>query len=231
MGVWLQRVGTLVMRNDKPMADKIISLDVWNTLLKYNPECGCARTDALHKLLGINSAKIVSVYRSLKHKADRLALVGVCLSQQDTYEEFIVELGYDGAIGWMDVRECVEQTFKKHPPFIHPELITVLAKLAGRGYKFGIASNNNFISGDVIDEVVLRHLGVPFEFAVHSTDVQSAKPSAKYMNRYMNHVENFYVVHIGDNIICDDFTTYVAETIYVSNPAETITVLKEMLER
>jgi FMN phosphatase YigB (HAD superfamily) len=204
-----------------------ITLDVWNTLITFNPDVGIERNSRLSTALGVPVDKIHSAYKHIKNKADTLANEGICYVQEIIYSEFLELLGVPQD-QWKYVRAIVEESFVWCPPYIHPELPTVLKELSD-DYKFGIASNNNFISGEIINNVVLQHLGVPFEFKIHSADIGFAKPHKTFMEHYKRLTRNLYTIHVGDNPICDNFVRYADRVQIVKNPAECVRFLKELL--
>lgn len=218
------------------MENFTISLDVWNTLITFNPNVKQHRINALSKLLDVDISLINEVYSQFKCDADRFAEeCGGCLSQEALFTNFISALGLDcSTINWCSVRDVVEESFRQNPPFIHPELPTVLSGFSRRMLNkygciayVGIASNNNFISGEVIHETVLRHLNTDFAFHISSVDIQCAKPSPKFIDYVVKSAPTDKVIHIGDNPICDNFGDRVHRSIIIKNPAHCIAVLKE----
>lgn len=215
-----------------------ISLDVWNTLIQYNPECGKHRYSELSKLLGVDEAVVVEKYRDLKTYADSKAEEhGLCQSQKHIYTE-LLSCSTTKDLYWFDVRDVVQRVFIKYPPLIHPAMTCVLYKiqmcLLDRkqiNVEFGIASNNNFISGDVINQTVLRHFRNDFAFQVHSTDVECAKPSINFIKHVVSKSGRSpdNIVHIGDNPVCDNFSPHV-QSVIIKNPANCLQYLaKEYL--
>lgn len=207
----------------------LITFDVWNTLIKYNPDVSKDRNRLIAEFVGCSEDDVNSVYHDLKTQADKEAESGICWTQEILYSCLLKNLG--GIVGdWKAIRRIVEDNFEKHPPFIHPELVTELKRLS-RAHIFGIASNNNFISGEMINRVILRHLGVEFMFMIHSADIGAAKPGAVFLNHYAAHVSMLrdpYTMHIGDNPVCDNFGSYVDESILIENPADCVRFIKEI---
>lgn len=213
-----------------------ISLDVWNTLVQFNPMVRVARTEKVASYLPVSTDTIDNTYQEMKQSADRDALLGICRNQELIYREFITRCGLDDSkYQWDKVRDCVECAFIKHPPFIHPGLPTALKhidKYSGTNVHFGIASNNNFINSDIIYQTVIRHLGVYFEFQIGSTDVECAKPSIDFINHVADRSPADIIYHIGDNVVCDNFNVYNSHdkqkqftSIIIANPSECVGVL------
>lgn len=210
---------------------KLISLDVWNTLITFNPAIRIPRTELLAKLLGVDKVQVDVAYQAIKRSSDKVAEFGENRSQEELYVDLIKFSGATTDVSWETVRNTVEDNFREFPPYIHPELPHVMKSLSERGYGLVIASNNNFISGEVIRETVLNLLGVKFEFAMFSETLRCAKPGKEFMVQFCNLVRvcgywESDTVHIGDNEVCDNFTPYGIKTIIINNPSDCINTLK-----
>lgn len=216
------------------MQNFTLSLDVWNTLVTANPEYNKHRIEQLHKILGVSRDRIQSTYNQFKQDADNFAETGRCLSRQVMYTNFIRSFELDAEkIKWYDVANVVDDSFVKHPPFIHPELTSVLSGFSKRmdvvygvNAYIGISTNNNFVSSDAIDRAVLRHLQTIFAFHLSSTDLECAKPSIKFIQHIKEKAPTNRIIHVGDNPICDNFGDLVHKSIIINNPAHCISVLK-----
>jgi FMN phosphatase YigB (HAD superfamily) len=218
------------------MQNFTVSLDVWNTLITFNPNVKQHRLAALSKLLGVSHWYVDEVYSQFKRDADRFAEeCGGCLSQQNLYTGFIKAFDLDcETINWLDVRNVVEESFRENPPFIHPELPSVLGNFTNRMRDkygcvahIGIATNNNFISGEVIHDTVLKHLDTEFAFHISSVDIECAKPSSKFIDAVIFASPTDKIIHIGDNPLCDNFGDKIHKSIIINNPAHCIHVLKK----
>lgn len=218
------------------MQDFTLSLDVWNTLVVYNPDVKHTRLQALRHLTGVDVTTIDRVYTQMKRSADEFAEGGGCHSQKDIYTTFIESLGLDSRkVSWEAVRHAVECAFKKHPPFFQHNLADTLSGFKKRMRDkygcvahIGIASNNNFISGEVIYDTVLRHLNTEFAFHVSSVDVGCAKPSNKFIDVVVERSPTKKIIHIGDNPICDNFGSRIYRSIIINNPIHCISVINDM---
>lgn len=208
---------------------KLISFDVWNTLITYNPDCAKNRNKMLSEMLNKTEDEIHIAYRNVKNIADLRAEHGHCDTEEVTYKKFLSYLGVP-ELQWTIVKAAVNLNFINNPPYVHPELRHMLECLHCLGYEFGTASNNNFISEHTIYTTVLQYLA-DFKFCVSSTNVAAAKPSPTFMKQYVSDITPYsHVTHIGDNHICDNFTDYVDRVIFVDNPAHCIHELNNILK-
>lgn len=211
------------------MKNSIITLDVWNTLITPNPNMHNNLSKYIAKVTGCGERLIMDAYIICHQSADKRAEKGKCYSQKVIYKDFCEIMGVDSKL-WKTVRTAVEQCFIDNPPYIHPELASTLFDLVWNSYSLAIVSNNNFISGKIINTTVLDYLDVKFEFQLNSTDIKSAKLGKDFMAAYAVYVSDFdKVIHLGDNPICDNFNDdYVDKTYIIKNPADCIRVLKEI---
>ena len=202
----------------------------------YNPDVKYARLRALHHLTGIDITTIDRVYTRMKRAADEFAEVGGCHTQQIIYTTFIESLGLDShKISWDEVRHTVECAFRKHPPFFQHNLSDTLSvfkkrmrEIHGCVAHIGIASNNNFISGEVIHDTVLRHLNTDFAFHISSVDIGCAKPSNKFIDVVIDRAPTKKIIHVGDNPVCDNFGSRIFRSIIINNPIHCISVINDM---
>ncbi|MEN9353517.1 MAG: Caulobacter phage CcrColossus [Fibrobacterota bacterium] len=220
----------------------LISLDVWNTLITFNREIRAPRTALLARLLGVSPEQADAAYQHFKKTADLQAEAGICWSQEVLYRSLIERVESSSGVEWEDLRDAVQENFRKFPPYIHSELVTVLARLHERGHEFAIASNNNFISGATIHACVLAHLetNFTFRFQLYSSEAGCAKPGSEFLRQFGSRCEAIGVpwqdvVHVGDNPVCDDFSprdvdgtvqSFVRESLLVNDPAHCLDVLK-----
>ena len=186
-----------------------ISLDFWKTLVTANPAYGAARDAFLMEQLRLPRETVREVYRRLKDGADAAAeLEGKGLTSFDTYEQFMIEMDRAGQ-DWWPVRKGLERLFYEHPPTVPKETIAALRRLQADGVGLSIASNTNFIRGEVLHEAVLNTWGVVWDFQVFSDQIACSKPHEHFWRvvkeRAAAHTgakpEN--ILHIGDNKICD----------------------------
>lgn len=186
-----------------------LSFDVWQTLIKPNPEFGRARTRFLVAELSLPAETVEAAYRKIKDSADRAAEErGVGMRSHEVYDAFLKELGRTSA-DWYTLRAGLERLFRKHPPTVRPTMIHWLRGAQARGYGLSIASNTNFIRGEALHDIVLGTWGVAWDFQVFSDQIGCSKPHDHFWNvvkeraRAHTGAEPNQILHIGDNLICD----------------------------
>jgi FMN phosphatase YigB (HAD superfamily) len=188
---------------------KVVSLDVWNTLIRANPNFAWARTRYLSTELSLPVNIINAAYREIKDTADRVAEnKGECVSNMTIYKSFLSLLGRHH-YNWLKLRRGLERIFAKYPPYAMPETIETLRDLQTRGIALSIASNTNFIRGDALYNIVLKTWEIDWKFLVFSDQLLQAKPHPRFWNIVTRRAKKFAgakpweILHIGDNKICD----------------------------
>ena len=215
---------------------KIVSLDVWNTLIRANPEFSRERNRYLVAELSLPTDTINSVYREVKDAADSMAEEnGECISSMAIYKMFLSLLGRRH-YSWLTLRRGLERVFALYPPFVLPETITALQWLQEQGIALSIASNTNFIRGEVLHNIVLNKWGIDWKFHVFSDQLLQAKPHPRFWNIVAKRAKTYVgakpweILHIGDNKVCDG--ACLAAKIqfqHIENPAELVHVLERIL--
>jgi FMN phosphatase YigB (HAD superfamily) len=188
---------------------RLISLDVWKTLIEPNPEFTHARNRFLVAELSLPLTTIVPAYRAVKDGADRMAeLDGIGLRSREVYDLLLEKLMVPH-VDWWAIRQGMQRLFAKYPPIVRPDVVEALRAAQARRLGLSIGSNTNFISGEALHDIVLGTWGVAWDFQVFSDQIGRAKPDAFFWKtvteRAIAHlgVEPAEILHIGDNPICD----------------------------
>lgn len=186
---------------------KHISFDLWNTLIFPNPEFKKKRLTYLKSELSMDSYRIESIYRNIKDGADfRAEKDGICVPNNVLYKKFLLSLGRSN-IKWLTIRDNMEDIFCKNPPYISPEIIDLLRDI-NKKFTLSIASNTNFIRGEILNIAVLEKLkkfGVEWSFKMFSDTMNIPKPNIYFWLNVIKcaKVDPSEILHIGDNKICD----------------------------
>lgn len=211
---------------------KVVSLDVWNTLVRSNPDFAIERTRYLADELCISEDMANNIYRHVKDTADNVAEeTGGCVSSMNLYKNFLSLLGRDNHY-WLKIRQGLEKIFERYPPYVIPETIELLRYTQDQGIVLSIASNTNFIRGTILDSIVLNRLGINWKFQVFSDQIMLTKPNIRFWNivvrrsrRFVN-VKPWEILHIGDNKICDGSCSVVGIKFQIVNsPNDLVKVL------
>lgn len=187
---------------------KLISLDVWNTIISPNPAYAAARDD-LFRTLPVDFDVIKAVYRDHKDGADRAAEAhGEGLSSEATYQKFALALDPSGALDPSILRSGLERAFIRNPPLIRDDVVEALEAVHAAGVLLSIGSNTNFIRGRILGAARLERICVPWEFQVFSDDHAVSKPHPEFWRLVKakaaaRGVAPADIVHVGDNKICD----------------------------
>ena len=187
---------------------KLISLDVWNTIISPNPAYAAARDD-LFRSLPFDFDTIKAVYREHKDGADRAAEErGEGLSSEATYKKFALAVDPSGGILPEALRRALEHAFIKNPPLIRDDVVEALEAVHAAGVRLSIGSNTNFIRGRILGAARLERICVPWDFQVFSDVHAVSKPHPEFWRivkakaaKY--DIEPSDIVHVGDNKICD----------------------------
>lgn len=187
---------------------KLISLDVWNTIISANPAYAAAR-DELFRTLPFDFESIKAVYRDHKDGADRAAEErGEGLSSEATYEKFALALDPSGRLDPSTLRQGLERAFIRNPPLIRDDVVEALEAVHAAGVHLSIGSNTNFIRGRILGAARLERICVPWAFQVFSDDHAVSKPHPEFWDLVKAKaakldIDPSDIVHVGDNKICD----------------------------
>lgn len=215
---------------------KVVSLDVWNTLIHANPEFSRERNRYLVAELSLPIDTINSVYREVKDTADSMAEeTGECISNMAIYKRFLSLLGRQH-YNWLKLRRGLERVFVKYPPYVPPETIVTLRMLQEQGMALSIASNTNFIRGEALYNIVLNTWGIDWKFSVFSDQLLQAKPHPRFWNIVVKRAKTYVgakpweILHIGDNKVCDGACSNAnIQFQHIKRPTELVRVLERVL--
>lgn len=182
-----------------------ISLDFWGTLAAPNPAFAKARNEYLAKALGKPLPLVREGYTAVKRFLDDAAeKYGIGMPVEAAWRILFGQFGQQPEyIGHLmsDVRSL----FLANPPTISPDTITEMYRLTKAGFTFGIASNTNFVPGQVIRDLLDRHrILFLMSGCLFSDELGYAKPSSHLFARIKERApEGWSICHVGDSLVCD----------------------------
>lgn len=193
---------------------KHVSFDVWNTLIKANPEFSLHRTKAIALMLNLDTEYVKQTYTQVKGVVDKLAEIeGRAFTTPEVYRLLFRALGISVSFRLeKELREHVNELFLRYPPIIEDSVRSCLAELNQRGITMSLSSNSNFISGDVMLPFLLQQFEYAFNGSVFSDLCGASKPAPEFFDHVIDYVTHQHVgqdikpwniLHVGDNVVCD----------------------------
>lgn len=191
---------------------KHVSFDVWNTIVAPNREFAEQRTRLLARALGREAAFVASAYTRVKQEVDAAAeREGIACTTADVYARLFAACGAElSPARARAIRLDVEQQFHGHPPRIPAAVIELMQRLTERGIATSIASNSNFVSGEVMHPFLAAALQHEFAFGVYSDQIGHAKPSPAFFAQVCApllaanpSLARDEILHVGDHPVCD----------------------------
>lgn len=192
------------------MKIKQVSFDVWNTLVVANPTYAAKRAEAIQTFCPqYSKEEIKAVYTMTKKFIDDMAeKYGRGPSTEEAYQRLCMNLGIpfsQVASVAEDIRYVCAALFTEHPPEVHPSAHALVEQLNKLGIEISIASNSNFIPGQLMSKYLNNQLGGVCKYGVYSDAIGSSKPSPLFFETVvlMSKFGPEEILHVGDNHICD----------------------------
>jgi HAD superfamily hydrolase (TIGR01549 family) len=223
-----------------------VSFDVWNTLVKPNPQYAAARNQYLALLFDMPVDQVKAQYTKTKRFFDNAAeTAGASTSIYGVFRRLVRHMDVvmtDYHIS--EIEKGCHALFRKYPPIVVPGIDDMLMALVNAGYTISIASNTNFISGKLMRQVVFNQLDATFHFQLYSDEIGVSKPHPDFFSSIGIHtteaqmgLENYgtlpkHILHVGDNLICDveGATKAGMKALHVTDPDNTVLLLTEALK-
>lgn len=196
---------------------KLVSFDIWKTLLDSNPEYKNQRNETLRRHLttgGISPEEMAQIAKTADDAVDDQSRrdgqqYGVRAHVEAVYQ--MIPAG-NRVMGLTDEvfssfdRDATELIAQHLPKIVEPDLLTTLRRLKDRGIEMAVISNTGFIDGRYM-RIVLEKLGIlPFlKVQIFSNEVGLSKPSVEIFKALLTQAgfEAAEVLHIGDDLIAD----------------------------
>lgn len=193
------------------MVTKVVSFDLWQTLITSNKNGSGARTKILAATFGVEATPEVAKAASEASKEfdDLSAQTGQEFGCGDRIQLFARKIGKPtlpaDALAEL-VEKCQETILGNIPTLIEEETIAVLASIKQKGLNTALVSNTGYSEAGVMRQVVERvGLAPMFDELVFSSDVGYAKPSPIIFARVRKRfgVCASEMLHVGDSLPAD----------------------------
>lgn len=216
-----------------------ISFDLWNTLIWPNKSYAVARNWTIADTLKISYDEVAEQYSKTKNLLDKYPYgypTRTCWNQlfQDLYVNSIVCSSIPESTRQAIVDKC-QRLFLEYPPILESVsyFSDCLSRLADQNITFNIASNTNFISGNIINQVLDQSVNKHLNFHIFSDQFGFSKPHPKFFQLIQEKSEKPFnqILHIGDTPAADGAAVVHGMKFHlVSNPQETLKYLQKLIK-
>lgn len=184
---------------------KVISFDLWGTLIKGSSEykhhrskylSGFTKRSELEINIIIKTVKDCFVYTSEKF--------GVHIDKTEIYTMIFNKLGISNEFHSVIIKNLMDM-FIEYPPVLYDNNTYSILNQLQKHYKLFLISNTMLADGKTLRDVLYAHNINVFEQTIFSDEYNCSKPSPKIFDAafsYMN-CDKKEVLHIGDNITTD----------------------------
>jgi putative hydrolase of the HAD superfamily len=201
---------------------KLISFDMWGTLLISNPKFREQRAKVIAESSGLHIDTVHEAFNAVKHDADlSVEKFGIQFSSNCLYEKIAHILNINSHL--LLKLKC-EEIFLDNLPILMDDTIEILSKLKEDGYTLVLSSNTLLIEGKVITQALKKLKISEYFSAMHFSDqLDVSKPNPLFYKAVQE--ESLYlksqIVHVGDNLNTDiigsqeyGFTSYHITKLY-----------------
>lgn len=228
---------------------KVISFDIWRTLLRGNREFTWPRLELVCAHLGISGfdrEELFEAYFAAERWANDMSVAeGLDYGQLQRLQRFCLNLGASWrlASSTLDALRADLMSLRLQPRFlpelIEPDVRDTLQALRNDGYRLALLSNTGMSDGrtmrQVLDQLQLTNLIDHMEL---SDESGLAKPHPKIFVRLAEWtgVRPWQVLHIGDNVRADYYGArnaglYALHYAPEGSGEEHITALRELIRQ
>jgi putative hydrolase of the HAD superfamily len=185
---------------------KAVSFDIWNTLLKSNPDFKNMRIKRIAHALGIDDIDLVTkVVMSVDEACDaETDITGEQFGPVDRLDRVSIDLGeYMTLKSANKLISDIESLFLSNPPALKEStIIPTFEELKSRGIKIAVLSNTGFINGNVMRKA-LKKLSIEsyIDVSIFSNEIGYAKPHRRVFEHVILDLKCKCntIVHVGDN--------------------------------
>lgn len=186
------------------MKIRLISFDVWSTLVKANKKYKAERVALLAQAVGISD--LAAVKAAMDGADDNLDTLTIQTGEQYGFNDRVVE-----TCRILDVPtpslsalyQAISGAFLADLPTLTEDgLPAMLATLKAEGYLIAVNSNTGFVTAGLM-RTMLTNLGLfqYVDFGLFSDEIGAAKPSPKVYSHLVevSGVPASEILHVGDN--------------------------------
>lgn len=184
---------------------KTISFDLWNTLIKSNPEFKKERNFIISKYCNFDIETINSTFNNVKKDLDGIVeKFGISFTSEQAYAKVFNILNIDKN-KFRIIKNACDMLFIEHLPLIISNTENILDNLSKK-YELVISSNTLFVSSAVL-KTSLEHLRLDkyFHHMYFSDKLGVSKPHINFFKEV--HINSTSLIneilHVGDNTITD----------------------------
>jgi putative hydrolase of the HAD superfamily len=193
---------------------RVVSFDVWMTILGINQSFSDLRKDLFFKILdcksmGIGYEYFSSQFDTMKIETERLSeSKGIHIGLQERIDDLCKRLGIvPSGYNLCELEDQQSKLFLNNPaPLISKHILELFSFLHERGVIIAIVSNTGLINGNLVRNVLSFHdLDTYITHYLFSDELGITKPNPLIFKRLLEAcgVNANRVLHIGDNLIAD----------------------------
>lgn len=194
---------------------KHISFDLWQTLIRSNPEFRQKRAEMIvdkFQPKNKNAQEVMQfivdedkifdhINETQNTKVPAIEMFSAILEKLEVLSQNSIEK--DAEI----LKNLSDELFLKYPPMLLNENISsILRLLNDEGYTINLGSNTGFIEGDTL-KILFENLDIAqyFSFYIFSDEVKISKPANGFFQHILEKtlLQKSEILHIGDNPILD----------------------------
>lgn len=191
------------------MKYKVISFDLWETLVYSNPEYKKERTEFIKSLRpNLSVEEIESICRCVKRDLNELVEEqGLSFTSDESLGILFKKLGFQDNSDFRYFANRIKDLFLEHLPLLYPDTIETLKYYKEQGYTLCLSSNTLFIDKHTILEA-LNKIGLHkfmsanyFDAFVFSDEVGYSKPHINFFKQVQIRTGalRYEILHVGDN--------------------------------
>lgn len=191
---------------------KVVSFDVWKTLITVCPDYKAARIDAIRRQLALPAQETSEVARIVATVDDdlnaRADITGIQYGTVDRLVRIAGHFGFQPTSDWLtETTAALRDNFISNPPRLNePDLVESLQRIKQNGRQIVVISNTGFTDGLHV-RLGLEALGLwkHIDYGIFSDQVGCAKPNPEIFRlaTRMTGTAADRILHVGDNYTAD----------------------------